>query len=106
MGAVITQTRGTLTVEKNGQIKTKNLLGFSLSFVPLATIIGFLYKGSYYLGVSLLFRSGFFVTLMMVIFVAILSALINAFSGFMTMYIYNQIEPQPEETLTSIDIQE
>lgn len=83
-----------------------SFLGFSLSFVPLATIIGFLYKGSYYLGVSLLFRSGFFVTLMMVIFVAILSALINAFSGFMTMYIYNQIEPQPEETLTSIDIQE
>ena len=83
-----------------------SFLGFSLSFVPLATIIGFLYKGSYYLGVSLLFRSGFFVTLMMVLFVAILSALINAFSGFMTMYVFNQIEPQPEETLTSIDIQE
>lgn len=83
-----------------------SFVGFAISFVPLATIIGFLYKGSYYLGVSLLFRSGIFVTIMMVLFVAILSALMNAFTGLVTMYVYNQIEPQPEETKTSIDIQE
>lgn len=83
-----------------------SFVGFALSFVPLATIIGFLYKGSYYLGVSLLFRSGFFVTVMMVLFVAVLAALLNAFSGFVAMYVYSQIEPQPEETKTSIDIQE
>ena len=68
-----------------------SFVAFSVSFVPLATIIGFIYKGSYYLGVSLLFRSGFFVLIMMVFFVAILSALMNAFSGLVTMYIYNQI---------------
>ena len=38
-----------------------SFVAFSVSFVPLATIIGFIYKGSYYLGVSLLFRTGFFV---------------------------------------------
>lgn len=83
-----------------------SFVGFSISFVPLATIIGFLYKGSYYLGVSLLFRSGIFVTIMMVLFVAILSALMNAFSGLVTMYIYNQIEPKPEESITDINIEE
>ena len=83
-----------------------SFLGFSISFVPLATIIGFIYKGSYYLGVSLLFRSGFFVLIMMVFFVAILSALMNAFSGMVTMYVYTQIEPQPEESKTDIDIKE
>ncbi len=83
-----------------------SFLGFSVSFIPLATIIGFIYKGSYYLGVSLLFRSGFFVLIMMVFFVAILSALMNAFSGLVTMFIYNQIEPQPEESQTDLNIEE
>lgn len=83
-----------------------SFLGFSVAFVPLATIIGFIYKGSFYLGVSLLFRSGFFVLIMMVFFVAILSALMNAFSGLVTMYVYNQIEPKPEEDKTDIQIEE
>ncbi len=81
-----------------------SFIGFSVSFVPLATIIGLLYKGSFYLGVSLLFRSGIFVTIMMVLFVAILSALMNAFSGLVTMYVYSQIEPKPEEAEVQTDI--
>jgi hypothetical protein len=81
-------------------------IGFSVSFMPLATIIGFLYKGSYYLGISLLFRSGVFVMIMMVLFVAILCSLMNAFSGLVTAYVYKQIEPVTEEQFTSIDIQE
>ena len=83
-----------------------SFLGFSISFVPLATIIGFIYKGSYYLGVSLLFRSGFFVLIMMIFFVALLSALMNSFSGLVTMYIYNQIEAKPEKSQTDIEIKE
>ena len=83
-----------------------SFIGFSISFVPLATIIGFIYKGSYYLGISLLFRAGFFVLIMMVFFVAILAALMNAFSGLVTIYIYNQIEQKPDESKTDIDIQE
>lgn len=81
-------------------------LGFSISFIPLATIIGFLYKGSFYLGISLLFRSGFLVLIMMVFFVAILAALMNAFSGLVTMYVYNQIETKPQESHTNIEIEE
>ena len=83
-----------------------SFLGFSVVFVPLATIIGLLYKASFYLGISLLFRSGIFVTIMMVFFVAILAALMNAFSGMAATYIYNQIEPQPEESQVSFEINE
>lgn len=83
-----------------------SFIAFSVSFVPLATIIGFIYKGSYYLGVSLLFRSGFFVLIMMVFFVAILAALMNAFSGLVTVYLYNQFEQKPAESKTDIDIKE
>ena len=83
-----------------------SFVAFSVSFVPLATIIGFIYKGSYYLGVSLLFRTGFFVLIMMVFFVALLAALINAFSGLVTIYVYNQLEQKPEESKTDINIEE
>lgn len=83
-----------------------SFVAFSVSFVPLATIIGFIYKGSYYLGVSLLFRSGFFVLIMMVFFVALLAALMNAFSGLVTIYVYNQLEQKPEESKTDINIEE
>ncbi len=83
-----------------------SFLGFSISFVPLAGIIGLIYKGSFYLSISLLLRSGFFVLIMLIFFVALLSAIMNAFSGLVTMYVYNQIEPQPEETQTDIEIQE
>ena len=83
-----------------------SFIAFSVSFVPLAAIIGFIYKNSYYMGISLMFSTGFFVLIMMVFFVALLSALMNAFSGLVTMYVYNQIEPQPEESKTDIDIQE
>lgn len=83
-----------------------SFVAFSVSFVPLATIIGFIYKGSYYLGVSLLFRTGFFVLIMMVFFVALLAALMNAFSGLVTIYVYNQLEQKTEESKTDINIEE
>src|SRR5574344_413957 len=83
-----------------------SFIGFSISFVRLATIIGFIYKGSFYLGVSLLFRTGFFVLIMMIFFVAILSALMNAFSGLVTTYVYSQISQKPIEEQTDINIEE
>ncbi|OLA93925.1 MAG: hypothetical protein BHW64_05805 [Candidatus Melainabacteria bacterium LEY3_CP_29_8] len=61
-----------------------SFLGFSITFVPLATIIGLIYKSSFYLGVSMLFREGFFVMLLMVFFVALLGgALMNSFSSLL-----------------------
>ncbi len=83
-----------------------SFLGFSVSFVPLAAIIGLIYKGSFYLGISLLMRSGFFVLITLIFFVALLSAMMNSFSGLTTMYIYSQIETKPEESQTDIEIKE
>lgn len=83
-----------------------SFIGFCLSFLPLASIIGLIYKGSFYIGVSLIVRAGLFVIILMVLFVAMLSALINAFSGLVTAYIYTQIEPKPEEQKTNIEFEE
>lgn len=83
-----------------------SFIGFCVSFLPLATIIGLIYKGSFYLGISLIVRSGIFVIILMVLFVAMLSALINAFSGLVTAYIYTQIEEKPEENKTNIEFEE
>lgn len=81
-----------------------SFIGFSITFVPLATIIGLFYKGSFYLGISLMFRSGFFVLIMMVAFVAMLSALMNSFSGLATVYFYGQmLNTEDNNSTFSID---
>ena len=83
-----------------------SFIAFCVSFLPLASIIGLMYKGSFYLGISLIVRSGIFVIILTVLFVAMLSALINAFSGLVTAYIYSQIEQKPEENRTNIEFEE
>ena len=77
-----------------------SFLGFSATLTPLATIIGLFYKGSYYLGISMMFRTGFFVLIMMIIFVAMLSALMNAFSGLVTVYFYGPMLNTEAENVT------
>lgn len=81
-------------------------IAFSLSFMPLAAIISFISKGTQYLWVGLLVKEGFFILIMLILFVSILAALMNAFSGLVTMYIYNQIEQKPMESQTDISIEE
>lgn len=83
-----------------------SFVAFCLSFVPLAAIISFISKGSHYLWVGLMVKEGFFILIMLVLFVSILAALMNAFSGLVTMYIYNQIEPKPVESQMDINIEE
>ena len=83
-----------------------SFIGFSISFLPLATILALIFKGTFYSGIKVLFTSGVFVLVTMVLFVAILSALFNGFSGAITTYIYSQIESKPNDSSTNIDIQE
>lgn len=81
--------------------------GFSISFFPLAMIISFINKYSFYSVISdPILHGGLFVLIMLLFFVALLFSLTNSFSGMVTMYIYNQIEPKPEEAQTDIDIKE
>lgn len=96
-------------IELIGELETKlwsiygaisgfvGFLGFSITFVPLATIIGLFVKTSYYLGISIMFRIGFFITLLMVLFVALISALMNGFGAMTTSYalnFYNEVKKQ------------
>lgn len=83
-----------------------SFVGFCATFLPLAAIIGYFAKTSYYMGISLLVRSGVFVVLLMIIFIAMLSALMNAFSGMAAAYIYSQIDKKPEDEFTNFEIEE
>ena len=83
-----------------------SFIAFCVSFLPLAAIIGLMYKGSFYLGISLIVRSGIFFIILTVLFVAMLSALVNAFSGLVTAYIYSKIEEKPDENKTNIEFEE
>ncbi len=72
-------------------------IGFAVTFVPLATIIGMIVKTSYYLGVSLMFRLGFFITILMILFVAVIAALMNGFGAMTTAYVISLCKSQQAE---------
>ena len=66
-----------------------SFIAFSIVFVPLVTIIGLIFKNYYTFGISYMLRaSGFFVLVMLVLFMALLSALMNSFAGLITAYAY------------------
>lgn len=71
-----------------------SFIGFSIAFVPLATIIGLIAKTSYYLGISVMFKMGFFILLLMIVFVAIIAALMNGFGAMTTSYVMNLYNSQ------------
>ncbi len=83
-------------------------IGFCATLVPLAAIISFIndkwfHYLTWYSSMGIWFKNGlggFFVLLMMVLFVAMLCALFNAFSGLATIYFYDQFLNTEEENET------
>lgn len=75
-----------------GLIGFVSFIAFSIVFIPLVTILGWflsLFKLHYNtFGLNIFIQSGFFVLIIIVIFMGMLSALMNAFSGMVTAYIY------------------
>ena len=61
-----------------------SFIGFSITFIPLAALIGALVKTSYYYGITIMFKNGFFLLLFLILFVAITSALTNGFGSMVT----------------------
>ena len=62
-------------------------LGFSFSYIPLVILLLKLFNVSTNYGVSLaLSNASFGLILVMVLFISVLSATVNAFSGFLTYY--------------------
>lgn len=83
-----------------------SFVAFSIVFVPIAAIIGLIFKGYFMSWLVLLLKaSGFFVLIMLVIFLGVLSALMNAFSGLVTAYIYEVLSGIKKEQNESIDFE-
>lgn len=75
-----------------------SFIAFSIVFVPLVAIVGLIFKGYYTFGILYMLRvSGFFVLIMLVIFLGILSALMNAFAGLVTAYMYEVLSGVKKE---------
>lgn len=90
-----------------------SFIAFSIVFIPLVTIIGWLlsfFNVHNYIasGLSFFIQSGFFVLIMLIIFIALLSALMNAFTGLVTAYVYEiltGIKKEDIEKEESIDFE-
>jgi hypothetical protein len=69
-----------------------SFIAFSVVFIPLVALIGLIFKGYYTFGVLAMLQTGFggvLVLIMLIIFLAlVISALLNAFSGLVTAYMY------------------
>lgn len=75
-----------------------SFLAFSVVFVPLVAIVGLIFKGYYTFGITYMLRiSGLFVLVMLVVFMGILSALMNAFAGLVTAYVYEVLSGVKKE---------
>lgn len=88
-----------------------SFVAFSIVFIPLVTIVGLIFKNYYTFGISYILRaSGFFVLIILVIFLGILSALMNAFAGLVTAYMYEILsgikKEEKEEEHVDFEIKE
>lgn len=83
-----------------------SFIAFSIVFVPLVSIIGLIFKSYNTYGILYLLKaSGFFVLVMLIIFIAILSALMNAFSGLVTAYVYEYLTGIKKEANENFEIE-
>lgn len=83
-----------------------SFIAFSIVFVPLVALLGLIFKNYYTYGITYLLRvSGFFVLVMLVLFLGILSALMNSFAGLTTAYIYEILSGVKKEQNENIDIE-
>ena len=81
-----------------------SFIAFSIVFIPLVSLIGFilsLFKITYYtFGITTMIKvSGFFVLILLVLFLGILSALMNAFAGLVTAYTYEILPGMKKEEI-------
>jgi len=72
-------------------------IGFCITFIPLATLIGLFAKTSYYVGVSIMLRNSFILTIIMALFVATINALLNGFGAMTTSYVLELIKNNKQD---------
>ncbi len=89
-----------------GLIGFVSFIAFSVVFIPLVTIVGLVFKGYYTYGISYMLKvSGFFVLILLVLFLAVLSALMNAFAGLATAYFYEVLSGMKKEDNENVDFE-
>ena len=85
-----------------------SFITFFIVFAPLSILIGFIAKG-YYVGhlLRIFFENfgGFFVMIMLLFFLALISALMNAFSGLTTAYVYELLSGLKKAENENIDFE-
>lgn len=79
-----------------GIIGFVSFIAFSIVFVPLVALLGWIlnfFNITYYtFGITYMLRiSGLFVLIMLIVFMGMLSALMNAFAGLITAYVYEAL---------------
>lgn len=83
-------------------------IAFSIIFSPLSIIIGMIFS-KYYIGhlltMFLTNFGGFFVMIMLLFFLALISALMNAFSGLTTAYIFELLSGLKKAENENIDFE-
>ncbi len=83
-------------------------VAFSIVFTPLSAIIGLIFS-NYYIGhILTMFITnfgGFFVMIMLLLFIGLISALMNAFSGIVTAYIYELLSGLKKAENENIDFE-
>ncbi len=64
-------------------------IGFSIIFLPCSFVLSIIFKESYYTGIGMILKNGFSLTITLIIFIGILCAMMNAFSGLASIYFFN-----------------
>jgi len=85
-----------------------SFIAFAIVFTPLSTLIGLIFQ-SHYVGQLLrMFISnfgGFFILIMLLLFLALISALMNAFAGLTTAYVYELLSGLKKAENENIDFE-
>ena len=64
-------------------------IGFAITFLPMSLIFSFIFKESYFTGIAMILKSGFTLGFTLILFIAILCAMMNSFSGLASIYFFN-----------------
>lgn len=71
-----------------------SFIGFCIIYLPLVTLLGRVFGLYNRYGISIFLGVGsFWVIVLLILFMAILSAITNAFGGFVTYYLIDYIKP-------------
>ena len=69
-----------------------SFIGFCISFVPLAALVGLIVKNSYYMSVHIMLTKGFFLTIILSVFLAVIAGLMNGFCAMTTSYVISLLK--------------